>query len=168
MTPIIFNKFNKFIFYPDLSNKFLLSSYYSIVSPKKFNVYLKYIFNDHSIYNPIAIKALLMLSSIYPERCLTNSRLILVKFAKNRCISSVFFKLNFNVFIPFFSLYTKKPVKSNIVLRGFVKESKYFIFPGFIKYLRFPFWNHSVALSYKQTTKKHLYFLLFYKTAYLD
>jgi hypothetical protein len=168
MTRFIFNKFNKFVFYPDLSNKFLLQSYYSIISPKKFDVYLKYIFKDHILYNSTAIKALLMLNSISATRCQLSSRLILVKYAKNRCISSIYQKINLNTFIPLFNICIKKPTNMYITLNGFCKEATYFVFPGFIKRLRFPSWEHSLLLSFKQLQTKNLYFLLFYKTAYLD
>jgi hypothetical protein len=168
MTSLILKKFNKFIFYPDLSNKFLLTSYYSIVPPNKFQVYLKYIFNDRSIYNSIALKALLMLSSIFPKRCLGNSRIILVKFAKNRCISSVYHKITLSDLIPLISYTITKPINTNITLNGFIKESKHFIFPGFIKRLKFPSWDRFVSLSFHQISNKYLYFFLFYKTAYID
>jgi len=168
MTSVIFKKFNKFIFYPDLSNKFLLSSYYSIVKPNNFSVYLRYVFRDHSVANTIGLKAHLMLSSIYPKTCQSSSRLILIKYAKNHCISTIFFKLTLQELAPILMFLIKKPIKTNITLNGFIKESKYFTFPGFVKYLRFPSWRNSVSLSYKQDVKKHLYFLLFYKTAYID
>jgi hypothetical protein len=168
MTPFIFNKFNKFVFYPDLSNKFLLQSYYSILSPKNFDVYLKYVFKDHTLYNSTAIKALLMLNSITTARCQLSSRLILVKYAKNRCISSIYQKMNLNTLVPLFNVFIKKPTNMHITLTGFRKEATHFVFPGFIKRLRFPSWERSVLLSFKQPKTKNLYFLLFYKTAYLD
>jgi len=77
-------------------------------------------------------------------------------------------KLTFEDIIPAISLSLKKPTSTNIVLNGSIKESNYFTFPGFIKRLRFPSWERSVTLSYNQTSNKHHYFLLFYKTAYLD
>jgi len=168
MTPITFTKFNKFIFYPDLSNKFLLSSSYTIQKPNKFAVYLRYVFQDPSRYNNIGLKALMMLSSIYPKTCQGTSRMIFIKYAKSQCISTCFYRLTLEDLIPVLAYTTKKPVKTNTALNGFIKEAKHFVFPGFIKYLRFPSWNRSVALSLKQDTKTHLYFLLFYKTAYLD
>jgi len=168
MLPATFNKFNKFTFYPDLSNKFLFTSASSIISPKSFDIYLKYTFNDRLIYNAYALKALLMLTSIYPTRCHATSRMILVKFAKNRCISSVFLKFSLEELAPVFSLLMKRPTNLTVARNGFLKESKYFTFPGFVKLLKFPFWEHNVSLSLKQSSKNNLYFLLFYKTAYLD
>lgn len=163
-----FQKFNKFVFYPDLSNKFLPTSYYSIISPKHFNIYLKYIFSSRTIYSTTALKALLMLSSIYPKRCQASSRMILIKFAKNQSVSSVFFKFNLEEIALLLSLKKKKPIKPSIITDGYIKQAPYFVFPGFIKRLRFPFWERYLNMSFKQDSKKHLYFFLFYKTAYID
>jgi hypothetical protein len=168
MTHSTFQKFNKFVFYPDLSNKFLPISYYSVMAPKHFNVYLKYIFSSRTVYSSTALKALLMLSSIYPRRCQATSRLILIKFAKNQSVSSVFFKFNLNEIAQTLSLAKKKPIKPSIVTQGFIRQSPYFVFPGFIKRLRFPFWERYINMSFKQDSTKNLYFFLFYKTAFID
>jgi hypothetical protein len=168
MLPTTFDKFNKYEFFPDLSNKFLFTSTSSIISPKSYDIYLKYTFNDRLIYNAYALKALLMLTSIYPTRCHATSRMILVKFAKNRCISSIFIKFSLQELAPLFSFIMKRPTNLNVAINGSLNESKYFTFPGFVKLLKFPSWEHKVSLSLKQPSINNLYFLLFYKTAYLD
>jgi hypothetical protein len=161
-------KYNNYIYYPDLSNKFLISSFDNIISPEKFNVYLKYIFSQRRNYGYVALKALMMLTSIFPKRCLISSQLIILKYSKIRCHSIIYLKLNLTDYVSTMQYFIKKPTFSNIVINGHVKESKYFVFPGFVKHLRLPRWERFVNVSYNQVSKECLYPFFFYKTSFID
>jgi len=168
MPALVFSKFNKYIYYPDLSNKFLLPALNSFKLPKTYNVYLKYVFSQRSNYSYFALKALMMLSSIFPQRCLMDSHIIVLKYTPARCHSTIYLKVSFDNFVHFINYFNKSPSNPSSVIHGQLKEAKHFIFPGFIKHLRLPHWERLVTISFNQSTDKSLYPLLFHKTAYLD
>lgn len=145
----ISRKFNQFILNPDLANKFLHSSIQNIIPANRFTVYLKYIFSVPQSYNYIAIKAFLMVSSIYPKRCQGISRLIILKYTKTRRHSIVFLTISLQDFITFAPLLFKNPININTAINGHIKEAKHFVFPGFIKHLRLPSWERSVNISFQ-------------------
>jgi len=53
----------------------------------------------------------------------------------------------------------------NTNIHSHIKQSKYFVFPGFIKHLRLPRWEYNVIISYKQVKNENLYPLFFHKTS---
>jgi hypothetical protein len=59
---------------------------------------------------------------------------------------------------------------SNIVTasNSYLRQSKYFSFPGFIKQLKFPSWERYVNIVLNQQRKNNLYLMYFYKAAFLD
>lgn len=162
---MILQKFNKFIYYPDLSNKFLHESYNNVLLSKNFYIYLKYVFSQRKPYNYIAIKGLLMLSSVFPKRCLMTSKLIIVKYTKTRCHSEIHMKLLFHEFVQTMQFNSINPIPMNTNIHSHIKQSKYFVFPGFIKHLRLPRWEYNVIISYKQVKNENLYPLFFHKTS---
>lgn len=166
-SPII-TKHNRFIFYPDLSNKFILTSLNDIISPNLYNINLKYIFSGQVQYSFIALKALLMLSSCFPKRCLMGSKMIILKYTKNRLHSFIFIPLSLMEYIHTLKYFIKSPSQITSCIKGHLKESKHFIFPGFIKPLKLPHWDYTVTISYHQSAPLYLYYLFFCKTAYLD
>jgi hypothetical protein len=168
MTPYIFNKFNKFVVYPDLYNKFLLLSINNFPLPKEFMLYLRYIFSNRVTYNYIGLKALVMLMSIYPKRSLLISRIISLRFTRTRCFSSVFVPLTLAEASSFISFTSKKPMAIDTFLNNYIRESTYFVFPGYNKPLRFPSWVRTVNISFNQSSQRNLYTFLFYKTMYFD
>jgi hypothetical protein len=168
MNALVTKKFDKFIYYPDLANKFLFTSISDIILSRKFNIYLKYIFSQQRNYNYIALKALMMLTSVFPKRCLMSSRLIVLKYTKSRSHSCIYLTLTLDEFIPTINLFMIHPIKPITELNGHIKESKHFIFPGFIKHLRLPRWEHGVNISFDHNTSRSSYPLFFHKTAYID
>jgi hypothetical protein len=144
-----------------------MTTTYELVPFKNFEVIFKAIFTNQHSYYSIALKALLIMESIYPRRCLISSRVIVLRFTKTRCHSTVWLKLNYNEVIPFLSYYIKRPIKQYSALHSSLKQAKYFIFPGNIRKLSIPSWERYVSLSFI-TTGKHLYQLLFYKAAFFD
>jgi hypothetical protein len=168
MTPVNFSKFKKFIYFPDFANKFLLSDQNNILPLKNYNIYFKYIFTNQDTYNPLAIKKFLMMESIYPKRCSSSSNIIKLKFTKNRCHSIIFMKLNLDEFVPFYSFYVKRPVNITTATNSLLKQTKYFIFPGFISQLWFPSWERNVVLDLKAAYKTNSYSFLMHKTAFFD
>nr|ADZ99042.1 hypothetical mitochondrial protein 23 [Physarum polycephalum] len=168
MKSLVFSKFNKFIYYPDLANKFILSSFQDIQTTPKYYIYLKYIFSQRRNYNYIAVKALMMLTSVFPKRCLMNTKLIILKYTPTRCHSVIYLRLNFYDFIPTINYFSYRPSEPSTVMHGHLKESKHFIFPGFIKHLKLPHWERLVTISFNQSSINNLYPLFFHKTAYLD
>lgn len=161
-----FRKFNQYIFFPDLANKFLFVSMKSIPSVEPSKIYLMYIFRQKSVHNYIALKSLIMLNSLHSKICLTSSRIIIVKYAKTQSHSVVYIPLTFTEFINTMLLYSKRPVPITTALKSFINESKHFVFPGFVKYLRLPSWRRNVNISL-QSNKKN-YWLFFFKTAFID
>jgi len=159
------SKFNKFIYFPDLANKFLFSNYHSI--SMKESIYLRYIFTNKQAFNGIPIKAILMIESIYPQRAKTKTRLIFLKFAKTRCHSFIYVKFTVKELYGFLPLFTIKPVSTR-VLKSYLSSSKYFIFPGFVSHLQFPSWNRSVQLSTVLNLSNFKYAYFFHKISYLE
>jgi hypothetical protein len=168
MNNITSEKYNKFIYYPDLANKFLCSSMNNIQSPNKHYIYLSYIFSQRRNYNYIALKALMMLSSIFPKRCRMSSKLIVLQFSRLRCHSIIFFKLNLQEAAATLNLYIKNPVDISNAFTGYVNQARYFIFPGFIKHLRLPHWDRPLNISFNQHNILSSYPLFFHKTSFLD
>lgn len=99
MQALILQKFNKYIYFPDLANKFLYEAYSNVLLSKNFYIYLKYVFSHQKPYNYIAIKGLMMLSSVFPKRCQMTSKLIIVKYTKMRCHSEIYIRLQLNEFV---------------------------------------------------------------------
>jgi hypothetical protein len=87
-------KFKHFILYPDLANKFLFMSHMVIIPPENFHVHLTYTFSPQRAHNYLALKALMMLSSVCPKKCQTSSRLIIIKYTKTRVHSHIYVPLN--------------------------------------------------------------------------
>jgi hypothetical protein len=159
------DKFFNYIYLPDLANKFLVTNPYSL-KPKNSTVYFKYVFTNYTTYSPTAIKALMILESIYPLRSMSNSKIITLKFTKPRCHSTVYLPVNLNTLTQFLPYYIKKPCNINSILTSYQKSSKYFIFPGFISHLLFPSWERTVLLSFNIPKDKAL--TLFHKSAFFD
>jgi len=82
-------KYNHFIFYPDLANKFLLASVSNIIPSKRFPTQFVTVFTNLHTYAPLAIKILLTMESIFTQRCLSSSRIITLRFGKARCHSTI-------------------------------------------------------------------------------
>lgn len=167
MTPSC-RKYNNFIVYPDLGHKFLLSSVRNVISPNIFTIYLKYIFSTHKTYTYIALKGLLMLSSIYPRRCQYSSRTIRLRYTKTRIHYLIFLPITLQILISFFHYHLTHPVSITTAMNSFIREAKHFVFPGFIKHLRLPSWEYTVNLSFKHIKITYLYTFFFYKIAYID
>jgi len=161
-------KFNNFIYYPDLLNKFLFTSAKGLNKSLNSEIYLKYILSAQGNYSYLPLKALMMLTSIAPVRCLMNTNIIILKFSKNRTLSYIYLKLTLKQFIPIANQIMISPTRTDTVIFGHINEAKHFIFPGFIKHLRLPKWTYFVNISYNQDFKANLYPVLFHKTAYLD
>jgi len=168
MTPIIFSKFKNFVYFPDYANKFLLSEQNRISSLKNYNVYFKYIFTNYDTFSPLVLKFFLAIESISPKRCLSYSRIIKLKFTKNRCHSTIYMKLNLDEFIPIYAYYVKRPVSILTVLNSHLKQAKYFAFPGFISHLQFPSWERNITLALYQGNKTNIYTFLMHKAAFFD
>jgi len=168
MIKLTFSKFKKYIVYPDLSNKNLLAVSKHITPLTSYNIYFKYIFTSFSTYGPLAMKALLMLESIYPKRAESSRKLVTLRTGARRAHSSIYLKLNLEEFYSIYIYCPKKPVDLSIALNMYLQEAKYFIFPGFISLLRFPTWERNVYLTLKQPEKNNHYMFLFYKAAFID
>lgn len=158
------SKFNKFIYLPDIGNKLLASRFDDV----KGKVYLRYIFSTRQTFNAIAIKGILALQSIYPQRAKSISKLIILKFGKARCHSIIYIALKLNDALGFLTFFIRKPSNTLRCLSMYQASSKYFIFPGFISLLLFPSWNRSVQLSLDihRSSSKYSYF--FKKVAFFD
>jgi hypothetical protein len=168
MTITNFNKFHKYVFLPDLSNKFLVTSVNSLVKPDSFKIYLKYILSSQRQYNYAAIKALLMLETIYPKRCLMRSKLIIIQYTKTRCHSFIYLELTGREAFGLLTYTSSMPTKLTTTVNAFIKEAKHFVFPTFIKVLQFPSWTRHVNISFQAIAPQYLYTFLFYKTALID
>jgi len=161
------SKFNRYIWYPDFANKFLIQHPYVIASQNNYHVYLRYVFTNFNSFSPIAMKAIIILESIYPQRVMSESSLIILKFGKARCHSSVFLRLTWDQFCTFFMFFNKRPPKLNTIFTSYLKQTKYFVFPGFISLLRFPSWDRLLLLSYHCNSNQKSSFL-FSKSAFFD
>jgi hypothetical protein len=162
------NKFFNYIYLPDLANKFLVTNPYSL-KLKHPTVYFKYIFTNYTAYSSTALKALMILESVYPIRSMSNSKIITLKYTKPRCHSTVYLPVDFMSFTKFFPYYIKKPCSIQSALISYQKSSKYFVFPGFTSHLLFPSWERPVLLSFnllKDSKNKAL--TLFHKSAFFD
>lgn len=171
MTPVNFNKFNSYICNPDVSYKFLLPKLNHVPSINQFKFYLKYVFTNAHVYNPLTIKAHLMMLSILPIRCESTSRIIKVRYGKNRCHSEIFIKVNMNQLYTILCHQFKKPIPQGIANKGLLKEASFFTFPGFTKILKFTSWQRNINLIFDvktSTRENNAYFMLFYKTAFFD
>jgi hypothetical protein len=146
----------------------MLNSVSDICIAKKENVYLKYIFSQRNSYSFTALKALMMMSSVFPRRCRMKSTVIALQYTKTRCHSDIFFCLRMIDFIPTLQYHIKAPANLPNAFTGLIKESKHFIFPGFIKHLRLPRWNYSVNISYNPKNNLSSYPLFFTKASFLD
>jgi hypothetical protein len=88
MRPANFSKFNQYLLYPDLANKFLYHQLQTI--PKVLPpIYLMYIFRQKTAYSFIAIKSLLMLQSLHVTLPTTTTNVIILKFSKAQSHSLV-------------------------------------------------------------------------------
>lgn len=161
------SQFNHFIFYPDLANKFLLASVRNIIPSKRFNIQFVSVFTNLHTYAPLAIKILLIMESIFTKRCLSNSRIIRLRFGKARCHSTISLILTLEEVIPLLQLYIRKPMTIKATINTYLREAKYFSFPGYINQLKFPSWNRYVCLSLNQHNT-NLYTFLLYKAAFFD
>lgn len=163
-----YEKFNKFIFYPDFSYKFLIKNVREIYSTNNFTIYFLYALSQKRLYNLLAVKTLLMVSSIYPKNPSTFSEVIILKYTKARFNSFIFMKLNLKEAIHSLTFFSKRPIDINKASTAFFPSKRYFIFPGFIQKLRLPSWERPIMLSYNKSEKRTQYLLFFYKIAYLD
>jgi hypothetical protein len=163
-----FNKFNQFILNPDMANKFLVTSKVNIpdVSKEK-KIYFLYIFRQKTPYSFIAIKALLMISSLHTKSSKTMTKIIVLKLAKKQSHSHVYLEITWYDLIRILPLFYKKPASIHTAMRSYINEQKHFIFPGFIKHLKITSWKHKLNLSYQGPHEKN-YWLFFYKTAFFD
>jgi hypothetical protein len=76
------NKLNQYIYYPDLANKFLLSTVYNTIPSKHIKITFTTIFTNLTAYSALPIKLLIMTESIYPIRCQSHSTIIRIRFGK--------------------------------------------------------------------------------------
>jgi len=159
--------FNKYICYPDFAHKFLIQHPYVILSQNNYHVYLRYVFTNFNSFSPVGMKAIMILESIYPQRVMSESRLIILKFTKTRCHSSVFLRLSWKQFCSFFMFFNKRPQKLETLFNSYLKQTKYFVFPGFISLLRFPSWDRLLLLSYHCNSNQKGSFL-FQKSYFFD
>ena len=58
-----------------------------------------------------------------------------------------------------------KPIPTSIIYNGFINEKKYFIFPGYIKSLRFPTWRKMLNICVHRNAS---YLFYFQKAAFID
>ena len=168
MTPFIFSKFKKYIYFPDFANKFLIYSPENIPSFKKFKVNFEYIFRTRNSLSPIPIQAFMNIESIYPKRCSSTSKIIILRYAKSKCHSVVRLTLNLDEFLSFFPYYSKKRLNIDQSFQIFMKSNKYFFFPGFISRLQFPRWRHNVLLTFGSIPKNSSKIFLIHKSAFID
>jgi len=167
MQSFIFKKFNKYLIYPDLANKFLHASLEHLrKETESFKIYLKYIFTNNEPFSYFGLKAIMMMSSVYPKRCWYTSRMIIVKFSKARCHSIVYMTLVFNEYAELMSYYSRSPTTINMILNSHLKESKYFTFPGFIKHLKLPSWDRKVNMVIEARSSQATF--LFRKIIFID
>jgi len=161
-------KFSNYQLNPDLANKFLVKTKSEIPNFKITAIYLKFTFRQKTPYSFIALKALLMLSSISTKIPVTNTKIVILKFTKKQSHSIVFLSLNFLELIHILTLYYIKPAPIKKVMTSDLREKKYFLFPGFIKHLRIPSWKRNLNIGYHSENKKNTYWLFFYKTIFFD
>jgi len=168
MDYLVSAKSYNYIFYPDLSNKFMMSSLIQVQQSQKAKLHHHYIFSQQSQYSFTALKALMMLSSVFPRRCLMKTMRFACKDTKVRYNSLVSMVFQQKELIETMKFQNIKPGLSPTAIDGFVKEAKHFAFPGFIKHLRLPYWDRYVNISYNQEDNQSIYLLLFAKTSFLD
>jgi hypothetical protein len=76
MNSTLFGKFNHYLLLPDLSNKFLITTKYDILSPRSFTIHLKYIVSSINGINFTGFKTLLTLETIYPIKAHLYTKMI--------------------------------------------------------------------------------------------
>jgi len=168
MTTSNFSKFKEYLLYPDLSNKLLVAVYQHIVPLTSYHIFFRYIFTSFTTYGPLAMKAQLLIESIYPTRSESSRKIVKLRTGARRAHSSVFLKLNLEEFYSIYMYCPKKPVDLTIAMNLYLQEAKYFTFPGFVNHLRFPTWERNVYLILKQPEGLNHYMFFFYKAAFID
>lgn len=169
MEQVIFSKFNKYIFFPDLGNKFLYSNNHNIIRYLKNHiVYFEYIFGNYNTFSPIVIKLALVLESVYPKRCSLNTQLIKSKYSKNTIHSRIYLSLTLYEVSLFYQYYTKKPADILKISCYYLKEKKFYSFPGYISMLKFPSWERYLNFNLNVNKKNLNYSFYICKSALLD
>jgi hypothetical protein len=144
-----YTKFLKYILLPDLGNKFLTMDFHQhIRTSKKLTIHLGFIFTDFQHFSPKGIKLILASESIFPKRCSVRSRIIRTKFSKPRPHTQIFLALSPAEFYTLLPFMYKEPVNIHLVSNAFLKQSRYFCFPGMIRFLNFPNWHYKALLSF--------------------
>jgi hypothetical protein len=157
-------KFKQFILYPDLATKFLVASQKNIIAPDCYIVYLMYTFSQRRAYSYLAIKALLMLGSVYPKNCQTSSRIIVLRYTRTRTHSTVYMPLTLFEMASSMSFSFKRPLSIESATKACIGASNFFVFPGFVRQLQFPSWKLGSSLFFNGSS----YWSLFYKSCFID
>jgi hypothetical protein len=136
--------------------------------PENIHFYLSYVFSTQRQYSYLALKALLMLNSVYPKHCQITSRLIILRFTKSRWHSQVLMPLTLIEASNILSFCFKRPINLESFSKSHVNEAKYFVFPGYVKYLKLRSWKFYANLSLPTVSTSRSYWFFFYKTAFLE
>lgn len=106
-----------------------------------------------------------MLESIFPKRVQFYNRFYKIKFGSPHIYSFIELKLNFDELFQFFQYYVKKPMSLNKLKQNFLKQGKYFVFPGQIRHLWFSSWKPNINVRYEGYDNL---FFFFHKSAFID
>jgi hypothetical protein len=164
MTPVNFDKFINNIYFPDLANKVLKTP--SVRELKQCSITYKYTFTGFENTTPAMMKMVTVLEGIFPKRCQQKTRVIKLKFTKNRCHSEVFLQVSLYDLCGAHIWYLRKPVDAFSSLNCLQQQSKYFCFPGVRGLIHFYLpYNLSIVYNAKEEFKGLFYF---HKAALFD
>jgi len=168
MTPFIFSKFKKYIYFPDFANKFLINAIENIPSFKQYKINFEYIFRTTNSLSRTPLQAFMNIESIYPKRCSSTSKVIILRYSKAKCHSVVRLSLTLDEFLSFYPYFPKKPLNMDKAFKIYIKANKYFFFPGFISRLQFPRWKYKVLLSLRSIKQDSKKMFMIHKSAFID
>ena len=157
----------KYLFLPDISQKFLLSNPHSVLKAlKNFKITFSHIVSSKDQFNTLAMKIILELESIATYKTIaTRTKTLKFTFGDTRPVSKILLVQDFSQVIEYLPLLKKLPAKD--FWRTETQSTELVTFPGFTPYTFFSGWERhpQIKMNFPRT---HSQFSSFMKTAFFD